>query len=221
MKNAAKLTQHEPVRESGDEPYRLSPLLFPEMLGDRRREILLAAANLFAQKGYKGTSIRDIADSLGLLAGSLYHHFRSKEALFLEIHGEALRVAGECIDAAVEGVDDPWERLYEACRTHLEIQLHPESLTLPLMDDLMTVSEQLRAGLIVQRDAFERRFRAYVDAVPLPSRIDRSVYRLTLLTLLNNAVRWYKPGRLKPTDIARQIFEIYRHDEPSERPKHP
>lgn len=47
----------------------------------RRAEILRAAEELFAKKGYSGTTVRDIADSVGILSGSLYHHFTAKEQL--------------------------------------------------------------------------------------------------------------------------------------------
>lgn len=54
-------------------------------LSDRRTEILRAAAELFAAKGFARTTVRDIADSVGILSGSLYHHFSAKEDMVEEI----------------------------------------------------------------------------------------------------------------------------------------
>ena len=125
--------------------------LFADLIGDRRRDVLLAAAQLFAERGYRGTSVRDIAQSVGVLGGSLYHHFKSKEALFLEVHGEALKVSGAAILKSIAMHVEPWDRLRAACRTHLEMQLDPQSLTVPLMEDLNAVSNSLRSGLIKQR----------------------------------------------------------------------
>ena len=62
----------------------------PEQSGSRRREILEIAAQLFARKGYRGTSMRDIGERAGVLGGSLYHHIKSKDALFVELHNAAL-----------------------------------------------------------------------------------------------------------------------------------
>jgi len=51
----------------------------------RRTELLDLAANLFAERGLRATTVRDIADSAGILSGSLYHHFDSKESMVDEI----------------------------------------------------------------------------------------------------------------------------------------
>src|SRR5438105_3978385 len=52
---------------------------------DRRAELLALAAGLFAERGFKNTTVRDIADAAGILSGSLYHHFDSKETMADEI----------------------------------------------------------------------------------------------------------------------------------------
>lgn len=57
--------------------------------GVPRDRILRAAASLFRRNGYRGTTVRDIADDVGLLSGSLFHHFASKEEMLLEIMREA------------------------------------------------------------------------------------------------------------------------------------
>ena len=69
----------------------------------RREEILAIAAQLFARKGYRGTSMRDIGEASGVLGGSLYHHIKSKDALFVELHNGALDEAEARIAAAVAG----------------------------------------------------------------------------------------------------------------------
>ncbi|MES2171886.1 MAG: TetR/AcrR family transcriptional regulator [Actinomycetota bacterium] len=53
--------------------------------GSRRAELLAIAADLFANRGFKNTTVRDIADAAGILSGSLYHHFDSKETMIDEI----------------------------------------------------------------------------------------------------------------------------------------
>src|SRR5438445_5128240 len=52
---------------------------------DRRAELLALAAHLFAERGLRATTVRDIADAAGILSGSLYHHFDSKESMVDEI----------------------------------------------------------------------------------------------------------------------------------------
>lgn len=182
-----------------------------EEQADRRHEILEIAAELFAERGYRATSIRDIAERAGLLAGSLYYHIRSKEALFVEIHNTALAAAARRIHKALEGLADPWARLQAACLEMLEIQLNSGSLTLPIMNNLRSVPVNVRDALIQQRDDFEKIFRDLVTDLPLDGDIDKNLYRILLLSLLNSADGWFREGRLSRAEIAAQIIRIFRH----------
>lgn len=155
--------------------------------------------------------MRDIGEQAGVLGGSLYHHIKSKDALFVELHNAALDVAAEKIDEAIRAESDPWIRLQTACATLLEIQLAPDSLTTPMMNDFREVPEAVRVQLVARRDRFEEQFRILVADLPLPDNIDRSVYRNLLLSQLNSTADWYRPGRLTPVEIGKQIAAIFRH----------
>lgn len=178
----------------------------------RREEILAIAAQLFARKGYRGTSMRDIGEASGVLGGSLYHHIKSKDALFVELHNGALDEAEARIAVAVADVADPWERLEAACVALLEVQLAPDLLTTPMMNDFREVPDDVRMQLVARRDRFEGLFRAIVADLPLPAGIDRSIYRNLLLSQLNAAADWFRPGRLTPREIAVQVARIFRHE---------
>ncbi|WP_278394921.1 TetR/AcrR family transcriptional regulator [Sphingobium yanoikuyae] len=178
----------------------------------RRRQILEIAAQLFARKGYRGTSMRDIGEQAGVLGGSLYHHIKSKDALFVELHNGALDAAEARIAAAVAAQADPWARLEAACASLLDIQLAADSLTMPMMNDFRAVPDGVRDQLVARRDRFEQLFRDLVAALPLPADIDRSLYRTLLLSQLNSAADWYRDGRLTRAQIAAQIVAIFRHD---------
>ncbi|HCW60203.1 MULTISPECIES: TetR/AcrR family transcriptional regulator [Sphingobium] len=184
----------------------------PETGGARRRAILEIAARLFARKGYRGTSMRDIGEAAGVQGGSLYHHIRSKDALFVELHHAALDEAERRIAQAASQQLEPWARLEAACAALLEIQLDPDSLTMPMMNDFREVPATVRTALIERRDRFETRFRDLVANLPLPPELDRSIYRNLLLSQLNSAADWVRPGRLSPRDIAEQIARVFRHD---------
>ncbi|AXB78212.1 TetR/AcrR family transcriptional regulator [Novosphingobium sp. P6W] len=175
----------------------------------REEEVLAAAAALFAARGFAATSIRDIGERVGLLGGSLYHYIKSKDALFIRIHDRALQSAEDRIHAAIAGLEDPSQALATACRVLLEIQLDPASLTMPLMNDFRAVPESVRVQLVERRDAFEQVFADLVEAAPLPAGVDRAVYRILLLTTLNTASTWYRPGRLSLDEVARQILRVY------------
>ena len=177
---------------------------------DRRHEIIEAAATLFAERGYKNTSVRDIAERVGLLSGSLYYHIRSKEELFLDAHKFAMERSGQQFRLMIGGYQDPWERLKAACIIHIERQVSAKSITVPMMADLKGVSPGLRKKLIEQRDEYELFFRELVGALPLRPEIDRGLCRLLLLTLLNNVVSWYRPGRSTPKQIGELVYDLFR-----------
>src|SRR5262245_20339221 len=70
---------------------------------DRRQHILRCAASFFASKGYDATSLGDIAESVGIAKATLFHYFKTKQAILFELYDQALRYAQDRITA----VDDP------------------------------------------------------------------------------------------------------------------
>jgi AcrR family transcriptional regulator len=191
-------------------PDRQASIARLEDLKDRRQEILMIAAGLFAKRGFDGVSVREIADAAGIMGGSLYHHFASKKDIYLEVHCAALKRAAEVVKAAYEPLEDPWERLEAAVAAHLAMQLAPDSLTLPLMSDLPAMTGEMRVDIIRQRDDFEMIYRRLISVLPLRPELDREIYRLALVSLINTVPVWYRTGRLAPEMIAAQISLIFR-----------
>ena len=189
---------------------RISRAALGTSISGRRREILDVAAALFAARGYAATSMRDIGNRVGLLGGSLYHHIRSKESLFVEIHDLALDAAALRIRAAIAPYTEPWDRLEAACVELLEVQLNPHSLTMPLMNDFRSAPPAVRQRLVVKRDQFELLFDTLVRELPLNPALNRKVFRLMLLTLLNSINTWYKPSGRSPAELGRQVALIFR-----------
>lgn len=177
---------------------------------DRRQEILRIAGTLFKRSGYDQIGMRQIAAEAGILGGSLYHHFESKRTLFIEVHRQALLSNAAHMEAAIEGLTDPWERLEVACAEHIALQVDPESVSMPMMSDTSALRSDMRKDLVKERDRFELIYRKLIDDLPLAPEIDRDLYRLCLVSLLNAVPSWYKPGRLSVRDIASQIVLIFR-----------
>src|SRR5438105_15555119 len=75
---------------------------------DRRQQIIAAASGLFARNGFEGTSIRDIAAASGVLSGSLYYHFPSKEDLLFTVHQEILTAMRQEVETATSRLKEPW-----------------------------------------------------------------------------------------------------------------
>ncbi len=95
---------------------------------------------MFASRGFEGTSICDIAAASGVLSGSLYYHFPSKEDLLFTVHQESLTAMRREVEAAIVDLSDPWQRLEEAIVAHCKVLLggsvtrrHPDAAALLLL----------------------------------------------------------------------------------------
>jgi AcrR family transcriptional regulator len=179
--------------------------------GDNRLRLVLdAAAHFFREKGYSPTSMRDIATASGMLPGSLYYHFPSKEALLVAVYGEGVGHITTAVESALAREGDPWERLERACTAHLETLLSGSDYAQVVVrvrpDDVPEVATELTA----LRDGYERTFAQAIHSLPLPRPADRRVLKLMLLGALNWSQTWYRPGRDSPGVVARRFLRLLR-----------
>lgn len=166
-----------------------------------RGNILRAAAYLFRHRGYHGTTIRAIAESVGILSGSLFHHFESKEQILLEIMHEA--ATSMCVRADIVAAADrsPITRLRGLIILQLECLL--EVSTGDLFAVLISEWREVNASDKVPLTAFRRRyFAAWNKVLEDCARMNvlRAEPQATLFALhgaINWANSWYRPtGRL-------------------------
>lgn len=174
----------------------------------RREHLLLAAARVLDEKGYEGTSLREICAAAGILPGSLYYHFRSKEDLFIQLHGAGFRQLNDAVDRALAGETDPWRRLERACATHLELLVGSEKTSLASGTSLFhTAPAALQRRLNRDRIAYEERYRAMIAELRLPEGLDGTLFRLALLGAMNWTRVWYRPGAKTPRQIAHHLVQ--------------
>lgn len=188
---------------------RPSPATAPR--ADNRLPLILdAAAGFFADKGYGYTSMRDIAGAAGMLPGSLYYHFASKEELLVAVYAEGVRRIKAAVAPALARDGDPWERLEQVCAAHLAALLEDSDYGQVVVrvrpDDAPVVAAQL----VALRDEYERTFSQAVAGLPLPPRTDRRALRLMLLGALNWSQTWYRSGRESPQVLARRFVRLLR-----------
>ncbi len=175
----------------------------------RLAAVLDAAAAQFAARGYEATSIRDIVQRVGMLPGSLYCHFANKEALLAAVYAEGVRRIGAAVDTAAARHDEPWARLEAACAAHLQALLDRSAYAQVVTRVGPASVPALAAELVALRDAYEQRFAALVDALPLPPRAPRATLRLLLLGALNWTPTWYRDGAgQSPAMLARRFVRL-------------
>jgi len=178
---------------------------------ERQEQILRAAAELFVRQGYGGTSIRDIAHQVGLLPGSVYHHFPSKEDLFVAIHREGFRQLVIRSENAIRTEADPWRRLELACAVHIDSAVAGDAIARITAIGLFAIHEdRLQKRLERDRRNYDQQFRRLVADLDLAGTTDRSIFRLALLGALNWTLIWYRPGKATPKEIARELIQTFR-----------
>jgi len=180
----------------------------------RRDELLQLAAELFAKQGLRATTVRDIADGAGILSGSLYHHFRSKETMVDEILRGFLDELFDGYRAIVAaGLDSRSTlealvlRSFDAIHhRHAAVAIYQDEakhlIKLPQFGYIAVRNTEFRELWVgvLQRGVADGSFRADLDI--------EVAYRFMRDTVWV-AVRWYRPGGTLTADqVARQYLAI-------------
>jgi AcrR family transcriptional regulator len=177
----------------------------------RLPRLLDEAAHAFAQRGYAAASVRDIAGRVGMLPGSMYCHFETKEALLIAVYREGVERIGAAVDAAVATADEPWQRLEAACVAHLTTLLDQTDYSQVVIRVRPGDAPAVAAELVALRDRYEKRFARLVADLPLARRVRRSDLRLLLMGALNWSQTWYRDdGASSPGQIARRFVALLR-----------
>jgi AcrR family transcriptional regulator len=183
----------------------------------RRNEVLALAADLFAERGYNATTVRDIADEAGILSGSLYHHFDSKESMIDAILSGFVEQMLDRYEAVLSEGASPAETFEGLVRASLEAMGDSRSAILIYQSEAGFLTAQPRFYYL--RDAHRRFERIWtgvledgIAAGEFRGSIDpKLVYRLVLDTVWA-APRWYRPGgSVKPERIAEQYAAVLIH----------
>jgi AcrR family transcriptional regulator len=97
-----------------------------EYSASTKRALVDVATDLFAERGYAGTSLDEIVAGARVTKGALYHHFSGKQALFEAVFERVEDDASASIRRAVRGTDDPWEKAMAGLRGFLDVLQRPE-----------------------------------------------------------------------------------------------
>lgn len=182
------------------------------MASFRKKEIFAAAAQLFEEKGYSASSMRDLADRVQLRASSLYSHIGSKEEILREICFEHARLFLKAMDAAEQTDAAAVEKIRSLLLLHIQVAIEqPASITI-FNDEWRHLSEPGLSEFLQLRRDYETRFRVLVEQGMQSGQLRSLDARVALYTLLNG-VRWvhywYRPNRgLSPENISQQVLTL-------------
>src|SRR5689334_9108548 len=176
----------------------------------RRSELTREAAKLFAQKGYHGTSIGDIADALGVQKGSLYSHIKSKDDLLWETLSEGATAFHAALDAIPDDVA-PAEKIRLALRGHLRVVAEQLDVATVFVQEWRYLEGERREQFVAQRRRYEERIRELLregrDLGELRSDLDVGSAARLLLSAVNWAYTWLRPGR-DTDELADRFFAL-------------
>lgn len=182
--------------------------------GSRREELLAIAAGLFAERGFKNTTVRDIADAAGILSGSLYHHFDSKEAMVDELLDTFQTELWKQYDAIEASDATAKAKLVAIVRASFEaIGEHRNEVAIFQSDALYLATFERFAYLIERNRKFRTLWTGLLEAGvasgELRADLDVALVYRFLRDTVWVAVRWYRPGgSLTPADVADQYLTI-------------
>jgi len=131
----------------------------PKIRTRREEEILDAAAKLFAERGYSDTATQALADMLGVGKGTIYRYFPTKRDLFLAAADRVMRLMRARVDASIDGVVEPFERMSRAIDAYLGFFAeHPEYVEL-LIQERAHFKDRKKPTFSEHRDAHIGRWR--------------------------------------------------------------
>jgi AcrR family transcriptional regulator len=177
----------------------------------RLPQLLDEAARAFAQRGFAAASVREIVGPIGMLPGSLYCHFETKEALLVAVYKEGVERISAAVDAAVVPLAAPWARLEAAAVAHLRSLLDQTDYSQVVIRIRPSDAPAVEHELTALRDHYESRWGKLVAALPLERGVDRSDLRLFLMGALNWSQTWYRDGGAStPERIARRFVGLMK-----------
>jgi|SRR3954454_24297576 AcrR family transcriptional regulator len=183
----------------------------------RRRAIEDVASDLFRERGYAATSVRDIARALQIQGPSLYAHMAAKEDVLWSIVDRAASRFEAAADAAEAEAEqrrpgDPVEALAGLIRAHVEVVTDDIGDASVFVHEWRSLGAERRAAVLARRDVYERRFRDRIRdgiAIGAFALTDAALAATVLLSALNGLATWYDPnGRLTPDRVADHLVDL-------------
>jgi AcrR family transcriptional regulator len=183
-------------------------------VGGSRRLILDTAARLLRSGGYHQTTLREIAEAVGIRKASLYHHFASKKEIVEAVVNDGVRFVHDAVLAALAGMEGalPRLRLEAAITAHLTA-LHGQRDYTTASFRVFTfgatpVPESVRAARRAYEDVWRGLITELQSAGALPKDRSPDLMRYMILGAMNGSIDWFRPGRFAIADVAQEFSAL-------------
>src|SRR5712691_3212515 len=166
-------------------------------MSTRKSELTRQAARLFAEKGYHGTSIGDLAEAMGVKKGSLYAHIESKADLLWEVARDGAEAFHAALDEIAEELPAT-EKIRLALRAHLRVVSKQLDVATVFVREWRYLEGERRETFLAERRRYEERFRTYFregrELGELRTDLDDATATLLALSAANWAYTWLRAG---------------------------
>ena len=175
--------------------------------------IIEAATNQFFERGYHGTSVKDLAAEAGVRSATLYYHFANKEEILVAIMGSTLTDLADVVQSATATRDGAVDQLRTAVTTHIRFHVDRHREVFLCDAELRALSPTNRAEIVAQRDRYETIYRGILrsglatDVLEVP---DVELVTRSLLAACSGVAFWFRPGgAMTVADVADAYAEIF------------
>lgn len=185
-----------------------------ELEGGARRLILDHAARLLRSNGYHQTSLREIAEAVGIRKASLYYHFSSKEEIVEAVVNDGVRLVQEAVMHALQVAAEaaPRQRLEAAIAAHLAALHGHSDYTCASIKVFSFGDNPTPDSVRATRRAYDDLWRALIEELAgagvLAPGIAPDRLRLFLLGAMNGSVDWYREGRFDITQLSGELAAL-------------
>ena len=172
---------------------------------NRRADLVRVAAQMFREKGFEGTTIRDIAHAVGMRSGSPFYHFANKHEILMAVMEEGLRLGLERTEAVLGDVHvAASEQFRRLVRAHYGILHDTGSDFIPVMlYDWRSLPDQYKRRIIELKDRYDAIWQRTLDALHAEGRLHTEPHlaRLMILGAINFSATWYRAESRKPQAV--------------------
>ncbi len=178
----------------------------------RKEQVIRTAAELFKERGYAATSMRDLAHALGIEAASLYSHIKSKEEILQSLCFEMADLFRHSL-AEVEQQDISYSlKLRKGILGHIEVMAKDLTASAVFMNEHRHLSDQHLKRFLLLRINYINRFKNIIEggiASGEFQKLDTKLAVMTLFSSLNWMPNWYDPsGIIDPIELGNQLADM-------------
>ena len=181
--------------------------------GNRRETLLRVCARLFRDKGFDGTTVRDISAAAGMHSGSPFYHFRTKQEMLVAVMEQGLAEGLRRSEGVLALGLPPEEKFRRLVRAHLGTILEDGNDFIPvLLYEWRSLTPANRKRIIDLKDRYDALWQRMIDELACAGRVagDTRLARLFVLGAVNWCGQWYRPrGRASLEQLADEAARLF------------